>query len=187
MDVAIVLRVWDVPSPTLESFLTSTYLLKLMFIDGCSFSFLPENLLWRMVHFTGLNCYIWHNWSRPSMGVGHGAGPGKGKCSGLWETARGRSIKTSSTWTLLIQTPPQGSEKEGPPVGPTECLGNVSALDLSPPLPSACFLGCGTLFQISPAQPGTGGSPLHPITSKQSSSHKVFQGVKHSWVTHSRS
>lgn len=76
--------------------------------------------------------------------------------------------------------PPQGSEKEGPPVGPTECLGNVSALDLSPPLPSACFLGCGTLFQISPAQPGTGGSPLHPITSKQSSSHKVFQGVKHS-------
>ena len=105
MDVAIVLRVWDVPSPTLKSFLTSTYLLKLMFIDGCSFSFLPEYLLWRMVHFTGLNCYIWHNWSRPSMGVGHGAGPGKGKCSGLWETARGRSIKTSSTWTLLIQTP----------------------------------------------------------------------------------
>lgn len=91
---------------------------------------------------------------------------GRANALGCGEWPEGRSIKISSRWTLLIQTPSTRLCERGSSRGPIECLGKVSSLDLLPPLPSACFLRCETLFQVSPAQPGTGGSPLHLITSK---------------------
>lgn len=97
------------------------------------------------------------------------SGPTQGRANALgcgkWP---GRSIKTLLQVDHPDPNPPQGSEKEGPPGGPIGCLGNISALDLlGPLLQSACFLGYGTSFQISPCTAWNWRvSSLHPVNSK---------------------
>lgn len=152
-----------------------------MFIDCCSFSFLPENLLWRMVHLTRHNCCIWHNRSRLSMGDGHGPGPGQGKCSGMWKMARGEEHKD----ILQVDSPDPNPLHKAlwKRVLPGDLL-NVweKFLLWTYRLLSQVHVSLG----VKPYSK----SPLHSLELEgllstsllqtQSSSHKVFQGVEHS-------